>query len=233
MKTIYIILVISIFIISCDSYNDSDFKDTEDKENNCWLDLLEMRHCDKNIEFLIKYPDSEKFDSVLNLYFIFRDSLYSINKWSGADCFSNCMSIEIGLSDTALFEGRIVPLNLIRKKSYEFLTDFSDQSDKPEKREIVDFSGNKKLISLAYFEVSFVKDSCPYLKIIVKEVSRAINDYRDFLAMQWYKEDFNDLDSIKMNFIETKILNRMVFYRNDDFSIFTPSKFIEEPIIEL
>lgn len=212
MNNILIFFVLTLLCVCC---NSSDNEKAKKAENIAWVNTLNLNNPRNYIEFIVEYPNSEKIDSALNNYFTSRDSLWAID-WVGCDCFANCASVKILNSDTVIFEDFPVSIDSLRKKSLEFLVGDFEQENKPEKIQIKDLDGIERMSSKAYFELSYVKDSCKNLHEAIKEISMALHDYRDVLSIEWYNEKSENIDINKLKFIETYSYYRIVIYRWDE-----------------
>jgi hypothetical protein len=210
-------------LFSCNSGNYNLDKNTqEDKiqnENLAWQATVNSKSYSKIVEFIIRFPQTEKLDSALNLYF----------KWTELVELCECTTIEVysDIPDTILIEHKKVCVRDCRKYIVDYLINHNEPWFDANIRKILSPNGDTLEISGACFEINYLQSDPQSIGPTLIEISEALHDYRDTLALRWFKTESDELLPKNLEFIEANVFKRITFYSWKSTPFHTP------PVIEV
>jgi len=172
-----------------------------------------LKHVNDFLElssFLIKYPDSKYFDEVVQLYFEKKRMLFDSIGWPIIDCFGNCANIKIRPNQEILFEFETTKLENLKDSLFVFFVNENNSELKSSQKEIVNYDGMLRRLSMGYVELTFIKDSCEIFQSVTKEISKSIDLYKNYLSKTWYNKDIGDLDMTRLQNLDSIINPRLL-----------------------
>ena len=205
--TILIILAI-VYIVRTRSVGYRESNKTLEKEQ-AWVELKQSTDYYDYLLYLNKYPESEKFDSLLYLYRKYQEVLFEENPMPPWSCKNNC--IEMSLTESVLeFENSEIKLNQLQDSCYAYLLNIEEKKLLPRKYEVQLNDGRKKLVSKGFFVIYYDNlTSTKQLQNVVVEAKSAIYNYKEKLSYDWFenitrlihKQEQHFLDSLFQNWI--------------------------------
>ena len=182
LTKIELLLIFGLLFNSCREYKTSDKETATNDLQGSWLQTTKSENFLDYSKFIIENPESEYLDSAIARYIYYQDLHWDTVEPVG-DCFGNCINIRFNRLGQLLYNFRVLDIDSLRIKSFEFLVDNNNNPEYPEKKQILDLEGRNRFISKGYFEIIYVKDSCPDLIEVVKEISLTIKGYSIVIIM--------------------------------------------------
>ncbi|SFU41849.1 hypothetical protein SAMN05216480_10318 [Pustulibacterium marinum] len=201
-----------ITTLSC-SENQMNPRELEDwnfvKKSNNYLDC---------ITFIRKYPNTTKFDSVLQQY----ERQKELSMPTIADCFQNCASFTIDSSGTIFYEDKVTSLDTIFPVLMHFIINKENELHLPDKFTTIDLENVKRSYSKAAFIVYYHNNQGKQLQRVTRSISGAFNFYRNYLSNSWYGEDYVNLDSEHRYFMDKLLQYRIRLERQNKIPVPPP-----------
>ena len=229
-KRRYIILIInSIILISiiCHSCvnNQRNENDTLEKSIFLWNKAKESKDLYELQKLIETYPETENFDSAINLYFKRRNEMLKTRNdipppWR---CVRNCRNISINPKGNIQFNSRPIEIDSVEDCVYKFISDTSYLDNFPDFKDFIDKNGNVHPVTKAIIEVEFIKDSVLNLQSVIIQTRQAYDRLKNDLSLKWYNQELLQLTEAKKIQIDSLFERRIIFsditeiWRNNHF----------------
>lgn len=234
----YLILLIVAAVVGC-GYSD----DVPSKPNEQLDDLTDVITWDsiKNstshvdyLHFLMDNSDTTHFNEAIISYLKYRDLLRKNDGETMLPC-TGYASVLVNQKGQVLFNDTFIQKDSVRMKSFNYFVNNTDDIELFMNKQIEDSEGNLRLISKGFFEVSFIKDTCPNLNYLIREIGFALSDYKQFLVEEWFPNN-EELQVKNRELLDSYYFERLFLYdyskdglNNPRFyEIVPPSKVVQE-----
>ncbi len=172
------------------------------KHSNDYLDC---------VNFIRAYPNTTKFDSVLQFYYEREEKL----QLPAFDYFTNCANFTIDSLGTIRFQGQICVLDTLMPSLFHFIQNPTNKLTLPGKFTARDPQGKSRSYSKAAFILSYHPSQKNTLQRVSRSVTGAFYLYNSYLSQHWYKKDYRDLDSQHQYFLDSILKYRLRFVAYD------------------
>ena len=167
--------------------------------------------------YIQAYPYSSYVDSAITSYFFYRDSLWDVEGVPMGDCFNNCASIILGPKGWILFEAEFATADSLYDLALIYLQNKNRDPFMSDRKEVkIPYSEESGIISQGHFEYFLSPDSLhpvPLQEAVIP-ISRAINSYKDTVALQWYHQDYDQLPMHKQQALDSILGLRFIFFKH-------------------
>ena len=213
-------LLISIMIIVLISCNLKENKQNDNSAINIdsieYSKIQDTREFWRFSKFILKYPESEFFNSALDKYHRTREEFYdSLGGMPIIDCFRNCVGIQIKTNQKIVYEHELIKKKDLQDSLLAFFINANNEEYKPSMRYTKDLNDSLREISNGHIQLEYINDSCAILKFVVKEIHNSINLYKSHLSRDWYQTEIANLEKAKKNHLDSLLDNRLVIFGYD------------------
>jgi len=229
----YLLIIFFFYCIAFFSCKNSQNSNSEFENNeitDSWDLISDSKDHRDYIRFLNDFPDSEYFDTAITRYIKFKKIFCDTVLPPAWHCTRNCIKIEADSIGNILFENDSLDLINLKTAVLNQLINPNDDHYLPEKVEIVDDTGAKRMISKGFIYVITRLKNPSSLKNIVIELKKAIEEYKGYLSKKWYAKTINKLSKPELKNIESVIRTKYFFDKFDFYPIEILDK-LEEPSI--
>ena len=219
MKAYSIIFATVLLLIGCSEAIEQQTLSPNDLD----IENASIADC---LEIIQDSPKSDVFQKALDRYLLLTTS----NNYCHV-LFRKSLGVHILSEDSVILDGLYCPLDSVRFKCCDYLT--TEGPWKGHRSKDIGLLSPSNLDSLYFskglLDVVIAGDSIAYgpVQTVFIEISKAINDYKEYLGLEWFDKQTNDLSYEEDSLIGRAIgLRIQVFHFPNGFPRYTTTKTI-------
>lgn len=201
-----ILLLCIMLVIGC---NQKDGEKSSFTDIEVWDSVkVSTNHYDYS-HFMYNYPESKFFDTALVRYFKYQEKLYDSIGPPMWDCFNRCISVMVTKNDSVLFEHHPILIENLNKSSLIYLMNENNNEMMPEQKLVKDKNGLERYVTDGFFYLQTDLKSNDKLRQSITEIKLAYKNYKNYLAQNWFKMEFDKLGFEKKELIDNIVTQRI------------------------
>lgn len=205
-----------MLVISC---NQKEGEKSSYTDIEVWDSVkVSLYHYDYS-NFMYNFPESKFFDTALVRYFKYQEKLYDSIGPPMWDCFNRCISIIVTKNDSVLFEHYPILIEDLNKSSLTYLINENNDEMMPEQKLAKDKNGLERYVSEGFFYLQTDLESNDKLRQSITEIKLAYKNYKNYLAQNWFKKEFDKLEFDKKELIDDIVTQKIELGKYYEFII--------------
>ncbi|PKG52279.1 hypothetical protein [Olleya sp. 1-3] len=200
------VLFILIFATQCKNIEKKDVQERD------WDVVKTSRYYRDYATFIQNHPNSNNLENAISEYLFLKDSL---SDFIGCNRYN--ATIDTVNNTKLLFNQSLTTIDSLRHLAFNYLKNANGAMEVSSKLKYKIRIPNTDVfdsISKGQFEFHFYKKHIPvtYLQPLITEISKGINDYKNYLSKKWYQTEYAKLEKNKKIAIDALNDQKLVFF---------------------
>ncbi|KAB1153901.1 hypothetical protein F7018_15555 [Tenacibaculum aiptasiae] len=204
----YLVLFGFFLILQCDKKEITEQKD--------WNKISNSKKWSNYILFIQDYPQSKKAEEAINK---------SISLFDAGGCYRFNLSFDSYSKNHLFSQDSIINYDSIKNIALNYLVNGISKENKNLLEIKIPNTNQHYLISKGMFELKLPKSiSNPYFQKTIIELTKAIKEYKEYLAKEWFNKPYKHLTKKEKKLLNENDFPRLIFWKHSKLPPIQPAK---------